>query len=82
MSKGKKQLGLGLWLALAVIQPSYALDSYRYLHVTIETPWLIFLFLLGTIFVPFVLMAVLVWRYAGHKSGTKDKQKAEAAESE
>jgi hypothetical protein len=40
----------------------YAIDSYRYLHVSIETPWMIFLFLLVAVFVPFVLMVVLMWR--------------------
>jgi len=48
--------------------PSEALDSYRYLHVTIDTPWSIFLFLLIGIFAPFVLMAVLVWRHPGKKT--------------
>ena len=41
---------------------SYAIDSYRYLHVSIETPWMIFIFLLVAVFVPFVLMLVLMWR--------------------
>jgi hypothetical protein len=45
-------------------QSAYALDSYRYLHVTIDTPWSIFLFLLIGIFAPFILMAVLIWRYS------------------
>ncbi len=40
----------------------FAIDSYRYLHVSIETPWMIFLFLLVAVFVPFVLMLVLMWR--------------------
>lgn len=57
---------------------SYALDSYRFIHVTIDTPWTIFVFLLLTIFAPFVLMAVLVWRYVEKKredsGGAKDKQ--------
>jgi hypothetical protein len=39
-----------------------AIDSYRYLHVSIETPWVIFLFLLVAVFVPFILMLVLMWR--------------------
>lgn len=81
MSRVRKQLSLALGLALTTIQPSYALDSYRYLHVTIETPWFIFVFLLATIFVPFILMAVLVWRYAERKSAAEeDKNKSEAAE--
>jgi hypothetical protein len=41
---------------------SFAIDSYRYLHVSIETPWMIFLFLLVAIFIPFILMVVLMWR--------------------
>lgn len=41
-----------------------SVDSYRFAHVTISTPWYIFIFLLGGIFAPFVLMAVLAWRNA------------------
>ena len=52
---------------LLLAGPSEALDSYRYLHVTIDTPWSIFLFLLVGIFAPFILMAVLVWRHPGKK---------------
>ncbi len=43
-------------------------DSYRFMHVTIETPWYIFIFLLMGVFVPFVLMAVLAWKNAIRKS--------------
>lgn len=64
----------GFCLALFWVDSSYALDSYRFLHVTIETPWAIFLFLLSMIFVPFVLMAVLVWRYAERKADSKKEQ--------
>jgi hypothetical protein len=39
----------------------FAIDSYRYLHVSIETPWMIFLFLLVAVFAPFILMVVLMW---------------------
>ena len=45
-----------------------AVDSYRFMHVTISTPWYIFLFLLMGIFAPFVLMAVLAWGSAARKS--------------
>ncbi|MDE2131786.1 MAG: hypothetical protein KGJ15_03375 [Betaproteobacteria bacterium] len=48
----------------------FAFDSYRYLHVTIDTPWGIFLFLLIGIFAPFILMGVLVWRHSEHKPAT------------
>jgi len=39
----------------------FAIDSYRYLHVSIETPWMIFLFLLVAVFAPFILLVVLMW---------------------
>jgi len=42
-----------------------AVNSYRFMHVTIDTPWYIFLFLLTGIFSPFVLMVVLMWRNSG-----------------
>jgi uncharacterized membrane protein YadS len=45
-----------------------AVDSYRFAHVTIATPWYIFIFLLMGVFVPFVLMVVLAWRNAARKS--------------
>lgn len=48
-----------------------AVDSYRYLHVTIDTPWAIFLFLLPIVLSPFILMAIMYWRFAGRK---KDQQ--------
>jgi hypothetical protein len=57
---------------LLMAGPSEALDSYRYLHVTIDTPWSIFLFLLIGIFAPFILMAVLVWRHSGNKTPDAD----------
>ena len=47
---------------------AWALDSYRFLHVTIETPWFIFLFLLPIVMSPFILMAILYWRFAGRKA--------------
>lgn len=53
-----------------------AVDSYRFAHVTIATPWYIFIFLLMGIFFPFILMAVLAWRNAMRKSG-EDESDAE-----
>ena len=50
-------------ILLVVSLPAQAFDSYRYLHVTIDTPWTIFLFLLIAVLSPFALMAVLIWRY-------------------
>jgi len=51
-------------------------DSYRFIHVTIDTPWYIFIFLLMGVFVPFVLMAVLAWK------NTTRKSEREAADTE
>jgi hypothetical protein len=52
-------------LAAAPVQAS--VNSYRFLHVTIDTPWHIFLFLLMGIFAPFILMVVLMWRNSARK---------------
>ena len=46
----------------------HAVDSYRYAHVTIDTPWVIFLFLLVILLIPFILMAILHWHFAIKKS--------------
>jgi hypothetical protein len=54
---------------------AWALDSYRYFHVTPETPWYIFLFLLPIVISPFILMAILYWYFAWHKPAGKDKEK-------
>jgi hypothetical protein len=51
-----------LALCAACASAQAAVNSYRFLHVTIDTPWHIFLFLLMGIFAPFVLMVVLMWR--------------------
>jgi hypothetical protein len=45
-----------------------SVDSYRFAHVTISTPWYIFIFLLMGIFAPFILMAILAWRNATRKT--------------
>lgn len=58
-------------LCLLATFPALAVDSYRYTHVTIETPWMIFLFLLVIILFPFILSAILYWYFA-----TKKDQKA------
>jgi len=51
----------GFALILLHAEAGFAIDSYRYLHVSIETPWMIFLFLLVAIFIPFILMLALMW---------------------
>ncbi len=66
--------GFALSLFLVSIQASYAVDSYRFLHVHIDTLWFIFLFLLCIIFVPFILIAVLTWHYAEKKSDSEEQR--------
>ncbi|MCL5669073.1 MAG: hypothetical protein M1392_03605 [Gammaproteobacteria bacterium] len=41
-----------------------AADSYRYLHVTLDTVWYIFLFLLPGVLLPLAVAAWLYWRHA------------------
>lgn len=61
-----------LLAGMLTLVDSYAgADSYRFLHVTIETPWAIFIFLLGFILTPFVLMAGLYWYFA-YKKGKEE----------
>ncbi|MDQ6993008.1 MAG: hypothetical protein Q9M31_05990 [Mariprofundus sp.] len=43
---------------------AWAVDSYRFLHVSIDTPWFIFIFLFFLVFAPMILMAILHWRQA------------------
>jgi hypothetical protein len=62
-------------LLLVHSRAGFAIDSYRYLHVSIETPWLIFIFLLFAIFIPFVLMLVLMWRRPMRDSSAAPKPK-------
>ncbi len=56
------------------VSSAHAVDSYRWLHVTIDTPWAIFLFLLPMVLVPVVLMAILYWRFAIQKPAKKGSQ--------
>jgi uncharacterized membrane protein YadS len=59
-------LGLSGFVGAASAQA--AVDSYRFMHVTISTPWYIFLFLLMGVFAPFILMIVLAWSSAARKT--------------
>jgi hypothetical protein len=64
------QLTQAMTVALAALLASPAeasVNSYRFLHVTIDTPWHIFLFLMMGIFAPFILMVVLMWRNSSRK---------------
>ncbi len=66
-------LFLAVWTGAARAE---AVDSYHYLHVTISTPWTIFLVLVPMVLAPMVLMGVLVWRYAERR---KEDEGAEEA---
>lgn len=64
-------------LAFMLIAPSVMADSYRYMHVTIDTPWMIFLFLLVIVLMPFILMAILYWHNAMRKNKEQDAKSEE-----
>ena len=58
---------LALLAALLQSGSSYALDSYRYMHVSFDTLWYIFIGLMVVILFPFALMAYLAWYYSSKK---------------
>jgi len=58
-----KRLTLFMLVLLWPLQ-AMAVDSYRFLHVTIDTPWFIFVFLFFLVFAPMILMVILYWKYA------------------
>lgn len=64
-------------MMMVIFAPQALADSYRYMHVTIETPWLIFLGLLVAVMMPFILMAILYWRTAFRRNA-EDDARAEA----
>jgi hypothetical protein len=67
-----------LMMGLTTVADSFAAaDSYRFLHVTIETPWAIFIFLLGFILTPFVLMAGLYWYFAYKKGKAQANERTQ-----
>ena len=57
-------------------QRALAFDSYRYLHVNIESLWVIFLFLLPIVLSPLILLVILYWRFSLRRQG--DGQDAHA----
>jgi hypothetical protein len=67
MNAGRSIAWLAASLMLAHGPAVAAVNSYRFLHVTIDTPWYIFVFLLMGVFAPFVLMVVLMWRNTGRR---------------
>lgn len=69
------RIGIKAILAMVGLSAAFpavaSVDSYRFLHVTIATPWYLFVFLLGGVLSPFILMAVLAWYSAVRKSNRK-----------
>lgn len=63
---------LGLWGLMVLQAPAAQADSYRYMHVTIDTPWMIFVVLMFAVLLPFILMAVLYWRQALRREGENE----------
>ncbi len=63
---------LGAALLLGYPWTAEAVDSYRYLHVSIDTPWAIFVFLFFLVFAPMVLAVILYWRYALKKDNDNE----------
>jgi len=68
---------LYLMLAMLVVTPAALADSYRYMHVTIDTPWMIFVFLLLAVLAPFILMVALYWHNAFKRSAEADEDEEE-----
>jgi len=64
-----------LVVSMAWAMPAWAVDSYRYLHVSIDTPWTIFVFLFFLVFAPMLLAVVLHWRHALKKDHDEDDDK-------
>lgn len=71
---------LAIWF-VAFSHTAFAADSYRYFHVTIDTPWAIFIFLLLIILFPFVLSAILYWYFTIKKHKEEEKNKVETESS-
>ena len=49
------------------ISAQASVDSYRYLHVSIDTPWAIFVFIFFLVFAPMILLIILHWWHATKK---------------
>ncbi len=74
MNSGLRRISW-LWLAWVLggfPTATWALDSYRYLRVTIDTPWMIFLGLAVVVLLPFFILMVLYWYYAVKKPSPSD----------
>jgi len=55
---------------------AWAVDSYRFLHVTIDTPWFIFIFLFFLVFFPMILSAIIHWSNALKRDDKQDEEES------
>lgn len=64
-----------LWLCVGWLLPlhAHAIDSYRYLHVTIDTIWNVFLLLAPLVLAPFVVLMWIYWRRAVRHGGQQGR---------
>jgi len=67
-------------LVLMAANDAWAVDSYRFLHVTIDTPWFIFIFLFFLVFSPMILSAIIHWRTALKRDNEDDEKASEKEE--
>jgi len=63
-------------LLLISVSNAWAVDSYRFLHVTIDTPWFIFIFLFFLVFSPMILSAIIHWRNALKRDDEEDEEES------
>ncbi len=67
-----RKLFIVIAVLLSTLSSAHAsLDSYSFFHVTIETPWAIFIFLCFLVLAPFVVMAILYWHFAFRRHNSK-----------
>lgn len=66
--------------SMVFVAPVVMADSYRYMHVTIDTPWIIFLFLLFAVLAPFILMVILYWHTAIKRNAEAEEKAKSKAE--
>jgi hypothetical protein len=67
-------------VSLLIASQVQAASDFRYLHVSINTPWAIFIFLLIIILFPFILTAILYWYFAFKKNAEEKTQNETSAE--
>jgi uncharacterized membrane protein len=82
MRRAASLLGAFALASLATTPAQASVDSYRFMHVTIETPWHLFLFLLVGVLSPFILMVALIWRYAWRRWGHADPKAKKQSQAE